>query len=380
MKNPTVTILFITLVFLALLQSCSSKKSEIDQNPEVIKIDVDEKNRGALIVSLEDIIPLETSQNCLLGFVSKARYFDNHFYILDNYRSETFFVFGEKGDFITKTIKGKGPGEVADPFAFTIIKEDSVIFVYDQRKRTNHIYDLNLNHLRFKRLPDDYILDIDYINRDTFLVFHNAVNTNPQGVVRFIPYTLYMKGFTKKKHLGILLSNNKTVQSLYSPVSIHNNGVFFVAPWNYNVYQLVDGEERVRYSLDFGKYQFTSKELETLATPDLWYHIKEGSRGGLPYSVFKTDDFLVIITRIGDKILTYFWSNDSKKIFCLNDCMDSNLIPDCKIWGVKPDGTFYGMVDPAQLIKYQQSSGLHDGIKASEDDNPYVVFFKVVEP
>lgn len=218
------------------------------------------------------------------------------------------------------------------------------------------------------------------INRDTFLIYHNAVNTSSQGVVSFIPYTLCDKGFTKKEYLGILLYNNKTVQSLYSPVSINNEGVFFVAPWNYNIYQLFEGKERIRYSLDYGKYQFSSKELETLTSSDLWYHIKQGNRGGLPYSLFRTDDFLIIITRIEDRILTYFRSNESKKIFCLNDCIDANIMPDCKIWGVKADGTFYGMVEPTQLIKYQQSSGRYGNLKISENDNPYVVLFKIRKP
>ncbi|MFA5817518.1 MAG: 6-bladed beta-propeller, partial [Bacteroidales bacterium] len=120
MKLPTSII--ITCVLSVLVASCTNRDPGLGKNPEVIKINIDDKKRPLLNVSIEDVVPLETSQNSLLGYQAKVKYFNNRFYILNNNRFEqpTLFVFDERGHFLKKTIRGKGPGEVIEPFAFTI--------------------------------------------------------------------------------------------------------------------------------------------------------------------------------------------------------------------------------------------------------------------
>jgi len=143
----------------------------------------------------------------------------------------------------------------------------------------------------------------------------------------------------------------------YCPVWINNSEVLFVAPWNYNVYKLIGDNESIRYILNFGKYNFSSKELATLSSVELRDQINQGKRVGCIYSFFKTDDFLIFITENNMKLLTFFQSIKNKAIYCLNDCFDSGLMPDCIIWGIKNDGTFYGLVEPEQLVQFQKSSG-----------------------
>jgi len=106
----------------------------------------------------------------------------------------------------------------------------------------------------------------------------------------------------------------------------------------------------------------------------------QGKRVGLIAGLFKTNDFLVIVTVFKEKAFTFFQSIENKEIYCFNDCIDSKLIPDGLIWGVTNDGTFYELVESEQLIKFQKSSGQLKELEIKDIDNPYVILFKVREP
>ena len=67
-----------------------------------------------------DIIPLETKPECIINRITKIRYFNNHFYILDGAQS-SFFIFNSHGNFIKKIEPiGRGPSEVMRLSDFSI--------------------------------------------------------------------------------------------------------------------------------------------------------------------------------------------------------------------------------------------------------------------
>lgn len=376
-------IIITTCLLIAILVSCNNKKSGLENRPEIININIDEIQQKLLNVIIEDVIPLETSQNSLLGDNYKVKYFNNRFYILNANRFEqpALFVFDDKGNFIKKTITGKGPGEVLEPKSFTINKRDSVVFLHDMILYSEtKVFDKNLNYIKSLKHDGLMVKDFYHINRDTFLIYTKERNLNFKQGKQFYTYSLFTDAFSKKENLDIFLYGDKGSQSLLSPVSIINNEVLFVSPYNYNIYQLVDGEEKIRYILDFGKYNFNSKEFATLSNYEIRGYVAQGKRIGKIYSLHKTDDFLVISTAFGEKIITFFQSLDNNMTYCFNDCFDYNIIPECLIWGIKDDGTFYGLVEPDQIKKFQESRGQYKEIEVDESDNQYVILFKVRKP
>ncbi|TSA32386.1 MAG: 6-bladed beta-propeller [Porphyromonadaceae bacterium] len=382
MKYP-ITIITVASILFVLLASCANRESGMDKSPEEIIINIDDKNGALLNVSIKDVIPLETSQNSLIGYASQVKYFNHRFYLIDKNRFQkpTFFVFDEKGKFVWKTIQGKGPGEVIEPYAFAINEEDSVILLHDQALSAINTYDLNGNFIYSKKHPNVFIKDFYHINRDTFLVYNCATSPNPspKGKTQFLTYTLFTNSFTKEKHFDILLSNNKVSMDLFTPVFINRDEILFVAPWNYNIYHLVGDKERIRYHLSFGKYNFSSTELATLSSDELREQINQGSKVGSLYSIFKTNHFLVFIVEYNRKLITFFQSIKNKKIYSLNDCIDSGLIPFCFNWGIKNDSTFYGLVEPEQLVQFQKSSDQFKELDINDNDNPYIIIFSVSE-
>jgi len=367
----------------AILTSCSDNNPGSKNGPEIIEIDVKNKNRVKLNISLEDVIPLETSPNSIIGYVGMVKYFKNRYYVLNNnrFKKPTLFAFDSKGDLINKTVIGKGPGEVIEPFAFAINEENSIIILHDQAQNPSYIYDLDLNFIR--RIKHEHIFNSDFyhVNKDTFLVAHHVPKdrSNNPADSECYTYTIYTEGFTEAKHLDILVKGNQGL-SLLKPVSAFNKEILFVAPYNYNIYQLKKGNVTIRYTLDFGDLAFSPNELRTISDDDYGDYVGSGKRiavGG----IYKTKNYLAILTVYEGKALTFFQSLKSKKIYCLDDCVDSNIIPQgFIIWGVTDDGAFYGLVEPEEMIEFKKKTGNFNEYSVDENDNPYILIFKPSEP
>ena len=81
------------------------------------------------------------------------------------------------------------------------------------------------------------------------------------------------------------------------------------------------------------------------------------------------------------KAYTFFQPLKNGTIYCLNDLIDSNLLPsDLLLWGVTDDASFYGLLEPEQMLEFQKSSGKFKEYDVDENDNPYIFLFKVREP
>jgi len=378
MKYPVLISTVVTTVFI-LLTSCANRESRLDKKQEEIIIKIDNKSKTLLNVNIQAIIPLETSPSCLIGYVSKLSFFNNRYYILDNFRSKAFFVFDEKGKLMFKTTKGKGPGEVMEPYTFDVNKKDSLVLLWDQALDSFIKLDLNGNYIKSEKHVGIFIKDFYRINRNNFLIYNSAINPDSKKIKQYLTYTLYSTDFTKEKHMDIFLSANKGSQDLYSAVSINGNEVLFVAPWNYNVYQLEGDKGTIRYTLNFGNYAFTSKELETFSTTELYEQMAAGKKVGCILSFFKTDDFLAFTNQFNQNFITFFQSIKTKNVYSFNDCIEAGLIPECEIRGTKEDGIFYGLVEPYQLLQFQQLNGQYKQLKINKDDNPFIIVFSVSE-
>ena len=115
-----------------LIISCNIKKdknSEISSthtNKNFIEINIDrldteKKISFSSVFKSYKLIPLETSENCLIGRIDELKVFDDTLYVLDRNIAKALFVFDNKGRFIRKIGRlGKGPGEYIIPRSFTI--------------------------------------------------------------------------------------------------------------------------------------------------------------------------------------------------------------------------------------------------------------------
>jgi hypothetical protein len=345
---------------------------------EVIRINIDEPGKAQLKVDIASIVPLETAPNCLMGDISKIICYDHRIYLLNNNRfmEPTLFLFNDAGKFIRKTIRGKGPGEVNEPFAFAIDKQEKMVYLHDQSANATPVFDLDLKYV--KSIDHEYrmISDFYHIGSDTFLVYHHQNNLDYKSGKQYFTHTLYSGGFTQEKQLGILSYNRITMMNT---VCVTDKEILLLDSWNHKIFQLVNGEKRIRYVLDFGKHGFTKKEAEGQTADELQESMAAGNRtaaGG----IYKTDDFLIITAAFKDVAKTYFKSLKNKNIYCFNDSEYATLMEYCLLQGVTDDGLVFGLVQPDKMMELQKTSGKYKDLKVTENDNPYVIFFKVSVP
>ena len=117
------------LFFFLLLCSCNSREND---KHDIVELFVDDnytpKELSEIIDSIK-IIPLETTDNSLIGFLSELKYDDGYFFVQDGY-NRLVSVFDDNGSFLRQlTRKGNGPGEVRYPESFSLDKIHKEVWI-----------------------------------------------------------------------------------------------------------------------------------------------------------------------------------------------------------------------------------------------------------
>lgn len=125
---------------------------------EIIPVSI--KEDGLDISSLIDsvvLIPLEATDQSLIGGIDKIICTDDRFYILDKRVAKSLFVFDAQGRFVRRIGQpGRGPGEYLEPSDFVVYPKENLIIVFDQFGRQLLYYGTDGTFQRNVRLK--YIL------------------------------------------------------------------------------------------------------------------------------------------------------------------------------------------------------------------------------
>lgn len=377
-RNILLHLVIISLLLCCVFSSCNQKKVSQGDSIPVIQVDLDNRQVDKAI-TIKEVIPLETSDDCLIGYVAKAIYWNNKIIVLDNYKSNSMFVFNDNGQLDYKTTKGKGPGEISDPEAVTINERDSTILLFDNSSRKLLEYNSQRDLLSSNRIKGIIVNDIFPLRRDTFLVYHSQTVTDSEGEKRQTTYSVCTENFSKVKHLDILLNRNKLSSALWSPVEITSDEILFVAPWSYNIYELQGDDFRAKYQLDFGDAALTQDQRENLSSMEIIPLVREGTNPnvGCLISVFKNNHVLVVCAEYGINNLTIIHNLKDKNTFTLDAYIDEALIPQCNVWGLKDDGSIYALVEAEDFIEFNESTHRYDHLDVSAVDNPILISFQI---
>ncbi len=368
--------LFTACIVFLFLCSCNSREKS-NKYPEKLQIDMDDSIFGNVDVVIEEVIPLETKQNCLIGDVLNLKHFNNHFYIIDYIQSKTVFAFNRRGELIKKLDNGKGPGEVIQPIAFAINRNDSTILVHDPFQQRNLIYNLDLEYIGSKDFMNQSILGIHEINGDTLLLYEYREIRNMNEKRNRI-YSLFLKNSDKSIPFNIFENPNKTATSIINNVSIYKDTVLFICPYSYIIYELHKGSPLERYKLEFGKYGYSAEELETLSSNELLKLALKGQKVGSIECIFNTEDFLVIRPIITKNPVYIFKSKRTNKVIFLNRYF-STLLPECIIYDSFNDNRFIAIVEPETFKNFIRTKEGFSGIDVKLSDNPVIIIFKIIE-
>ena len=261
-------IVSLSLLFFA---NCDKKRGD-DKNTIKLESTV---NKTLTLGKVSEIIQLETSEESLLDFITKTYIDKQNNRIFVNSRMN-IFLFDLKGKFITKLIKGKGPGEVNMVVSFTVDAKNKRFYVLDFGSII-HIYDYNANHIETQNLTEFYSLDLHPIDKENLFLYCSYVGRKEK----------YFVGIYNLKEKKIV---ERFIPSDESPYSILCAG---------NASNFYEFQNRLFFSSSniFGLYEFQSDtfrrtinfDIGVRAVPESFYgkYVEKRKRSGFGSDALK---------------------------------------------------------------------------------------------
>lgn len=167
------------VMFSAFMLSCS--ESELKHSSSLIEVNVSSKLKLEFTDIFEsvEIIPLETTDDVLIGGITKTLIVDDLIFVLNKSATNNIFCFDKSGKLIfKKESEGMGPNELYSTRDYTINKELDELIIYDGRLAKFLTYDLHGNwksEFKFKNIS---LYDLINLNGKLFFYDGLAVDQN----------------------------------------------------------------------------------------------------------------------------------------------------------------------------------------------------------
>jgi len=317
--------------------------SEADEEIITLVIDINEDYYDSnLTPKIDRIIPLKTTEASQFGDLSSAEINEGRIYLLDRYRTKTIYAFDLNGNFINKTKPGKGPTEIIEPISFFIDQQKNQIVVYDQMLTALIAYDQDLNHLSRAKHTGLGVYDIDLINNGDYLIR----NRNE------FAYVLYDSDF-KIKDKFIVDKEYKSGQDLLNTFTSHGSRALIIAPHDYYLYEFANNRCEKKFYLDFGDYNLNDDEI----SKGIWPLVNAGKRVSGPMGIAETESFIWFYVVFNREIKNYLLNKGIGKLTHLNEYFAQKMLPETEIFGILGKDSFFGLVDPSDLIEFQDQTG-----------------------
>lgn len=250
MKSTVVYFLLIASIVVA----CKPEKKYINaiDNPHDIfvieNIDKDKYFEWQPEIKIEKIIPLESTTNAFVGFLSKGEIINDSIFIEDNL-NHLLKIYNSDGKFLSQVgANGKGPGEYHEMRDFNIIKDE--IWCLDYRKM--HCYDLKTGKFKYSISID---LDPRLLNPLSFLVMDSTNfylwQSNPSSSNKNDPKYCLLKYQNEKLVASYFKWDHRSVDETRFYKGL--NGSFIMKPieGEYKIYKIDHDSLFLFFELDF---------------------------------------------------------------------------------------------------------------------------------
>jgi len=368
------------LLFGLLLVACSKEV----KNGKTIFLDSEETKQLRLsnILHNERYIPLETNDNCIIGYINKIQIYDNVIYILDSFFSKKLFAFDLKGKYIhTISQKGHGPGEYIDITDFVI--SDNKIYILNGRTSIIE-FDINGKFLKEEKLH----FQVDFIFKNAFDSWVLVTNSDKSPDHKYNVYVTD-KNYEIKKGL---------IESVYSEFNIqpfqqlctYKDTNYFYLPLENIVYSVNNNVLKKKYELKYPRNCILSaNEFSTYKKMELQERIKILDATILLTNIIITKPMTFFFYRKKKETYIYTIDNENQQIFLvaekniINDIDGTEKIP--KLYYSISEKNIVGCLFPNDLVKDSTAirkinPKLNSLIKNfSNEKNPIISIYSVNE-
>ncbi|MDR0683343.1 MAG: 6-bladed beta-propeller [Dysgonamonadaceae bacterium] len=232
------------LALASLFACCNSERNQQITAENVIKIDDSElvtHYKASDIFEDLTLIPLETHDSCLIGYISKTEITDDAIYTMD-VKSKLIFAFNREGKFRFQiSNRGQGPNEYIRLADFTVMKNGDVLILDEYRKLIRFRSDGT--HVKSYRLPfgSDAVESLN----DTLLVF-NGSGRDDNVIVWDICKEVTVNSFFE--------FDIKHARRIFKPLTRYRESVYFIRPLSLPmIYNVTSEKLENKWFLDFGK-------------------------------------------------------------------------------------------------------------------------------
>lgn len=258
-----VTQVVVCLSLLLGMASCRNEngKSEVS---DIVRINLDwdavveRFDYAPLVEDTALVIPLETTDDCLIGEITKLIYQDGRIYIGDA-MSKSVFVFDESGKFLSKVrAVGNGPGEYVNITSF-VVKERNIL-VYDHMMRRLLEYTADGKHLSTKNVSQIWGNELLLLGKKLFLM--NAASSSRMGFYHL--FSIYEEGeepFTAYLPFGDFGEQGWSVDNYVAPLD-EQEALIYYFPFDTLHTVRADGTASPSYVVDFGKKRLPQRYME----------------------------------------------------------------------------------------------------------------------
>lgn len=371
------------IIFCLLLASCKHNNTNYDAQQLILKVDL--KPSTISIHEIFDsiqVIPLETTDSCLLRGPVKVITGNNRNYILD-WKNFQVFVFDDKGHYLhTIGKRGQGPGEYREVYDMIVDESKNQVRLLSPFGSL-YTYDLEGNFIKQNQLPEKSNYQAMEQIGDNIMTWAIPVSSDEPCIT--------IVNADNGKEVSSLWKGPRILNSLSGGSFYTYDGKTYFAPAFHNneILEVTEDSLKLAYKWDFGKdnidiskYNFTLTDDNQAEEGRLMTNYLEN--GTIPYllgSQYQNSKYFYVCFSYGwfpnQTIKHLFYRKSDGKSFFFKDTQENISIrpqafeEECIVQFASYDDleAYKSILSPAEYQKI---------ISRNEEDNPCLIklYFK----
>jgi len=274
-----------TIIFYAVF-SCNSKNN-------YKQIDVLKANTLGFSLNVKSTIPLSNQRGAIIGKITSIKVYNDLVFVLDAHSNEGVSVFKVSGEFLWRTVVGKGPGELIKPIGFAL--HENEINIIDRNLIVT--FDFEGNYLHSRKLPAGFFLrNFEPIYSDKYLTYGASTRIGTYNREDLEDVPIYRYHVVDTSFNQEFSSHSETSLELLpfecdNPYSVLEDQIFLIEKLCNYIYKLENQTFTKSYFINFDSYNFLEKDLKGDIFSVLQL-VNSKQRFGLLDDLFQTENFL----------------------------------------------------------------------------------------
>jgi len=230
-----------------------SNESEDLSDAQIISIDNNLQKDSKLSDIVQDIyyIPLETSEESLIGNIGELKVVEDHIIVFDDIGNRVLIFDGE-GNYLTKIDnQGQGPEEFGQVYNIAYSSEESLIIIAAKGKML--WYDLEGNFVREKVSILGGVSDVVHLGNSQIALYADYIQLdNKQGWNQLVIVSDQRLKIQKQMIPYNKLSRSENKTGLFNNFSTTGRNHYLTIPYRPYIWEINPDQVKPIYKIDFG--------------------------------------------------------------------------------------------------------------------------------